>query len=157
MLTPKNCCEMLLDILNQAVPLLVAKWLGGIPDSKVHRANMGPIWGRQDPGGPHIGPMNFSIWAAKSHFLNQCWERPMKPLAHKRPVMQKASPCFDIVVDFPHYSAGKQLVLLSGIILCVCPANERWHYNVMSSLIGWAHAQNYPWECFMVWPFRVYH
>ena len=25
-------------------------------------ANMGPIWGRQDPGGPHVGPMNFAIW-----------------------------------------------------------------------------------------------
>ena len=23
---------------------------------------MEPIWGRQDPGGPHIGPMNFAIW-----------------------------------------------------------------------------------------------
>ena len=23
------------------------------PDSKVHEANMGPIWGRQDPGRPH--------------------------------------------------------------------------------------------------------
>ena len=34
----------------------------GIPDSKVHGANMGPIWGRQDPGGPHVGPMNFAIW-----------------------------------------------------------------------------------------------
>ena len=32
------------------------------PDSKVHGGNMGPIWGRQDPGGPHIGPMNFAIW-----------------------------------------------------------------------------------------------
>ena len=32
------------------------------PDSKVHGANMGPIWGRQDPGGPHDGPMNFAIW-----------------------------------------------------------------------------------------------
>ena len=32
------------------------------PDSKVHWANMGPIWGRQDPGGPHVGPMNFAIW-----------------------------------------------------------------------------------------------
>ena len=27
-----------------------------IPDSKVHGANMGPIWGRRDPGGPHVGP-----------------------------------------------------------------------------------------------------
>ena len=24
-------------------------------------ANMGPLWGRQDPGGPHIGPMNLAI------------------------------------------------------------------------------------------------
>ena len=23
---------------------------------------MGPIWGRQDPGRPHGGPMNFAIW-----------------------------------------------------------------------------------------------
>ena len=35
----------------------------GFPDSKVHGANMGPIWGRQDPGGPHVGPMNFAISA----------------------------------------------------------------------------------------------
>ena len=32
------------------------------PDSNVHGANMGPIWGRQEPGGPHVGPMNFPIW-----------------------------------------------------------------------------------------------
>ena len=31
-------------------------------DSKVHGANMGPIWGQQDPGGPHVGPMNFATW-----------------------------------------------------------------------------------------------
>ena len=23
---------------------------------------MGPIWGRQVPGGPHVGPMHFAIW-----------------------------------------------------------------------------------------------
>ena len=33
------------------------------PDSKVHGANMGPIWGQQDPRGPYAGPMNFVIWA----------------------------------------------------------------------------------------------
>ena len=22
---------------------------------------MGPTWGRQDPGGPHVGPMNLAI------------------------------------------------------------------------------------------------
>ena len=33
-----------------------------VPDSKVRGTNMGPIWGRQGPGGPHVGPMNFAIW-----------------------------------------------------------------------------------------------
>ena len=33
-----------------------------VPDSKVQGANMGPIWGRQDPGGSHVGPMNFAVW-----------------------------------------------------------------------------------------------
>ena len=32
------------------------------PDSKVQGANMGPIWGRQVPGGPLVGPLNFAIW-----------------------------------------------------------------------------------------------
>ena len=30
-------------------------------DSKVHGANMGPTWGRQDPGWPHDGPINLVI------------------------------------------------------------------------------------------------
>ena len=36
------------------------------PDSKVHEAYMGPIWGREDPGGPHVDPMNLAI-GAPSH------------------------------------------------------------------------------------------
>ena len=53
-------------VLNKANSYLHA--LSGLnvekidPDSKVHGANMGPIWGQQDPGGPHVGPMNFAIW-----------------------------------------------------------------------------------------------
>ena len=35
------------------VPALIARFMG---------ANMGPIWVRQDPGGPHVDPMNFAIW-----------------------------------------------------------------------------------------------
>ena len=30
------------------------------PDSKVHGANMGPIWGRQGLGGPYVSPNNFA-------------------------------------------------------------------------------------------------
>ena len=33
------------------------------PDSKVHGSSMGPIWGRQDPGGPNVGPIEFAVWS----------------------------------------------------------------------------------------------
>ena len=33
-----------------------------IPDGKVHGANMGPICGRKDQGGHHVGLMNFAVW-----------------------------------------------------------------------------------------------
>ena len=39
-------------------------WGDVCPDNNVNGANMGPTWGRQDPGGPHDGPMNFVIWVA---------------------------------------------------------------------------------------------
>ena len=29
------------------------------PDSKIHGANMGHVWGRPDPGKPHVGPMYY--------------------------------------------------------------------------------------------------
>ena len=37
-----------------------------VPHSRVHGANMGPIWGRQDLGGLHVGHMNFAIWGYKN-------------------------------------------------------------------------------------------
>ena len=37
------------------------------PDSKVNGANMGPIWGQQDPGGPHVGP-----WPHEPCYLGLC-------------------------------------------------------------------------------------
>ena len=42
------------------------------PDNRVHVANMGPIWGQQGPGGPHVGPIKFVIWEGmdgQSHHL----------------------------------------------------------------------------------------
>ena len=49
-----------------------------IPDSKVHGANMGPIWGRQDPGGPHVGPMDFAIWDCIVQTFFVLWFRYMQ-------------------------------------------------------------------------------
>ena len=33
-------------------------------------------------------------------------------------------------------------MFLPKIILWTRPADERWRYNITSSLIGWAHSQN---------------
>ena len=34
--------------------------------ARVHGANMGPTWRRQDPCGPHVGPMSLVIWVKPS-------------------------------------------------------------------------------------------
>ena len=53
------------DIVLLVVQALSAGvWQGENPDSKVHGANMGPTWGRQDPGRPHVGHANLAIWEA---------------------------------------------------------------------------------------------
>ena len=52
------------------------------PDSKVYGAYMGPTWVRQDPGGPHIGPMSLTLlgtievfvkYPVALGFLNSRW------------------------------------------------------------------------------------
>ena len=43
------------------------------PDSKVHGANMGPIKGRQDPGGPHVCLRNFAIWVGCDNLQASTW------------------------------------------------------------------------------------
>ena len=45
------------------------------PVSKVHGANMGPIWGRQDPGGPKLAP--WTLLSGKAHELH--WESKTDP------------------------------------------------------------------------------
>ena len=68
-LFPSRAVTLTADVAQEhqsSVTLNIA--LKGTPDSKVHGANIGPIWGRQDPGGPHVGPMNFAIWVpVESH------------------------------------------------------------------------------------------
>ena len=57
------------------VPLGCGK-LSKVSDSKVHGINMEPIWGRQDPGGPRVGPMNFGIWGSKGGYRSQpIWKK----------------------------------------------------------------------------------
>ena len=60
-----NGCMYFFSSHYNEANITLAAWdqsvLCTIPDSKVHGANMGSIWGRQDPGGPHVGPMSFAI------------------------------------------------------------------------------------------------
>ena len=63
-------------------------------DSKIRGVNMGPTWGRQDPGGPHVGPMNLAIWVyiyllflsfvkteRANVFKNWSWQKTMAHLS----------------------------------------------------------------------------
>ena len=45
------------------------KYSLNLPSSKVHGANMGPIWVVSAPGVPHVGPINLAI-GANMNFRN---------------------------------------------------------------------------------------
>ena len=52
--------ECRLKYVVSSAPACLVWCRDGTPDSKGHGANMGPISDREDPGGPHVGPMNFA-------------------------------------------------------------------------------------------------
>ena len=56
---------------TRPIPWLLRLRHDGNPDSKVHETNMGPIWGRQDPDEPHVGPMNCAIWV--NGYFSAAW------------------------------------------------------------------------------------
>ena len=62
-----GCCLLFRSLDGDQIGSRIAILFScGFLDSKVHGTNMGPIWVHQDPGGPHVGPMNFAIW---DHFV----------------------------------------------------------------------------------------
>ena len=62
---PSNYSNMLrhydVNYLSYGVSI---KTLERFPDSMVPGTNMGPIWGRQDQGGPHVDHVNFALWVS---------------------------------------------------------------------------------------------
>ena len=54
------------ELANFGIPSNIHRY----PDNKFYGANMGPIWVRQDPGGPYVCPMNFVIWVVISDKWN---------------------------------------------------------------------------------------
>ena len=72
------------------------------PDSKVHGGNMGPIWVRQGPGRPHVGPMNFVIWGG----LRFCVYMLLCSI-HRRQLSAGLSVC-------PFFSLGTSHIYVDG-------------------------------------------
>ena len=62
-------CDMSVNRINFDLPSSLFLITVRSPDSKVHGANMGPTWDRQDSGGSHVGPMDLAIWDTSLHFI----------------------------------------------------------------------------------------
>ena len=89
------------------------------PDSKVHGANMGLIWGQQDPGGPHVGPMNFVIWV------------------HKQCCHQNSSKCMTFVVSILtwYWCLQKEV-----------PHTNYAHISIFHTLLCFSNSWFYPYS-----------
>ena len=82
---------------------------------------MGPTWGPSGANRTQVGPM-LAPWTLPSKCIMGWWHFTNLP----------------IQLDFSS--------AVAGIILCMCPSNERWRYNVTPSLIGWLHTENDPYS-----------
>ena len=87
------------------------------PDSKDYGANNGPIWGRQDPGGPHIGSMNFAIWVNRLSHPFDLRVRPHEMKCRRSKISTKHSN-----MTIPHHRAvysrhGTDIYIQYGVML----------------------------------------
>ena len=95
------------------------------PDSKVHGANMGTIWGRQDPGGPHVGPNNFAILV-----YNSWWCHNMKTFPTILALCERVPP---VTGAFPQLRASDEE--LWCFLCCYMQRINKqssclWHWNL---------------------------
>ena len=109
-------------------------WGDFIPDRKVHGANMGPIWGRQDPGGPHVCPMNFAIWDVFSSFplhpppqrLLPLTSKPFVPnLTYLNMSSGKCRPfclCLNVLMSSQWF-----IFFLFSVLIAIGPSFFLWH------------------------------
>ena len=62
-----------MDVMDEWGVTRFERWFWGSvgwknhPGSKIQGTNVGPTWGRQNLGGPHVGHPNRVIWAPKRH------------------------------------------------------------------------------------------
>ena len=75
-----------------------------IPDSKDQGANMGPLWGGQDPGGPHVVPMNFAIWDDYStlvQIMDWCHQAASLTLTNVHQVLWRRMTTLILIICIP--------------------------------------------------------
>ena len=79
---------------------------------------MGPIWDRQGPGGPHVGPMNFAIWYFR--VTGPSW-REFAGEIHRSQV------------DYPQQSASNYLCNFHIDIFFAASLNSCWTISLVSN------------------------
>ena len=88
--------------------------------SKVRGANTGSNWGRQNPGGPHVGPMNFAIWNLRCHQREQSCHHCNSILTHWGRVTGICVGKLAIIVSDNGLSPGQSQTIIrinAGILL----------------------------------------
>ena len=84
---------------------------------------MGPIWGRQDPGGPHVGPMDFVIWVYYSEFSGNSSTKELVG-ACKMKFMEWR--CDEIRNMFMWLTYRLDLILPNFSDMFMCPHTQGW-------------------------------
>ena len=111
-----------------------------VPDSKVHGATMGPIWGWQDPGGPHVGPMNFAIWVLP-------WLNAWKPQEPSPPEL--ACPTNDIKVTQQNLICQKNQQTLAAHLSPALNSRTWLNSRGTNKVATCRHFQ----KCFLEWKY----
>ena len=105
------------------------------PDSKVHGANMGPIWVLSAQDGPHAGPIIFAIWVVNSsNGYQKLYKSIARNKTHIQWIQQKS------VKNKHDLNVRSDKLTKSGHEICDCPlyllveihpaTKCLWSYNI---------------------------
>ena len=85
------------------------------------------------------------FWSENHKRLQEAVTAPVVPYIFYSAYSELNHPCASLNLTHHSVESG-DMFGDTGVILWMCLASERWRYIVRSSLIGWAHTQNYPWR-----------
>ena len=133
---------------------LKPKLIRSSPDSKVRGANMEPIWGRQDPGGPHVGHMSLAIWEAfwKCPLLNGnccylCSNFPV-PKGQLDNISDNLSMIY-LPINIKTHIYMHIFIICISICELIKPYRQYIYISIYSSTYPFFYPSNY---CSVTWP-----